>query len=33
MIKLIIGLRGSGKTKTLVNMVNSAADASSSAIN
>ena len=28
MIKLIIGLRGSGKTKTLVNMVNSAADAS-----
>ena len=28
MIKLIIGLRGSGKTKTLVNMVNTAADAS-----
>ena len=32
MIKLIIGLKGTGKTKTLIGMVNSAIDASDGAV-
>ena len=32
MIKLIIGLKGTGKTKTLINMVNSAIDTSSGSV-
>lgn len=32
MVKLIIGLKGTGKTKTLIGMVNSAIDASDGAV-
>ena len=32
MVKLIIGLKGTGKTKTLINMVNSSVDTSSGSV-